>query len=567
MNLTNKILTSLFVFITINFKIIIAGRLLVIFSIPFPDNQITFRPLIENLLDKGHSITLVTTNPEVFLNNKTDVSASYFENNNNNNLEIIDLSFTHNLEILNQLKTSHQQNDLNGSDMIRDAFQILRIIAEKQLKSLEVEQFIGNNTIIKQTTRTSNLNNLNNNNNIKYDAVLIDWSGASLMNGFAYKFNAPLIGITPAGAYMTLHEAMGNPNHPVLYPSVFMPFSENLSLYQRIVSTLFSYKYRNIYFYEELPVQNQIAKEVFGSEIPDLWELQVNADLLLINSYQLLSNIRPVGPTTIYLGGIHAQNSKQKISNELEEFILKSDNDIAYINLGEPITMVFLNTNRIQKLLSTLEISHFNVIWNLNGHLVTNFNSTENIYMDGFMSQEDVLAYPKVKLFITIGGQRDIEDAIHHQVPCLGLTFSSTIDHYLLQIEKHGAGSISYFDQDTTTELLAKIEEFAIKDRFSSNIKKLHNLINDQPLSSVERAVWYIEYVMRNGGTKYQKTTWRNISWFNFLLIYVVLAIIVTIITFVGVLVKVFIECRKYSKSLPVEKITKRTLLAKEKLY
>lgn len=38
--------------------------------------------------------------------------------------------------------------------------------------------------------------------------------------------------------------------------------------------------------------------------------------------------------------------------------------------------------------------------------------------------------------------------------------------------------------------------------RFKLNMNRLQNLIMDQPISnSVERATWWIEYVIRNNGT------------------------------------------------------------------
>ena len=49
-------------------------------------------------------------------------------------------------------------------------------------------------------------------------------------------------------------------------------------------------------------------------------------------------------------------------------------------------------------------------------------------------------------VFITDGGQHNIEDAIHHRVPVLGISYSTTLEHYLRQIEKHEAGLISFID-------------------------------------------------------------------------------------------------------------------------
>lgn len=68
-------------------------------------------------------------------------------------------------------------------------------------------------------------------------------------------------------------------------------------------------------------------------------------------------------------------------------------------------------------------------------------------------------AHPKVILHITDGGQRNIEDSIHHVVPILGISYSSSLDHYLYQIEKYDCGINSYIDFDNQQEIEDKLSE------------------------------------------------------------------------------------------------------------
>lgn len=187
------------------------AKILTIFPIPFKEHQAVYRPLIENLLKQGHEITLLTTNP-------------YFTTEYEyQNITEIDLSFVYNLDVLNELN----DGDLEGSEMLKTVFNVMRKISEAELKSPKVQKL------------------LNNVEESEYDLVLVEWSGsASLMNIFAHQFNTPLIAITNGDAFPNVHEAFGNPNHPISYPSVFLPFSENLNLLQRISSVLFTIWYR-----------------------------------------------------------------------------------------------------------------------------------------------------------------------------------------------------------------------------------------------------------------------------------------------------------------------------------
>lgn len=188
-----------------------AAKILVILPIPFKEHQSVYQPLIENLHKHEHEITVMTTNP--IFGSRGSLT---FEN-----VTEIDLSFVYNLNILDEFKDV----DLEGSEMLKTIFNVMRKIYEAELKSPKVKELL-----------TSEQN---------FDLVLVDWSGSSsLMNIFAHRFNAPLVAITNGEAFPNVHEAFGNPNHPVTYPSVFLPFTENLDLLQRVSSVLFTIWYR-----------------------------------------------------------------------------------------------------------------------------------------------------------------------------------------------------------------------------------------------------------------------------------------------------------------------------------
>jgi glucuronosyltransferase len=62
-------------------------------------------------------------------------------------------------------------------------------------------------------------------------------------------------------------------------------------------------------------------------------------------------------------------------------------------------------------------------------------------------------------LHITDGGQRNVEDSIHHAVPVLGVSYSSSLDHYLYQIEKFDCGVMSLIDFDSSADIEDKLVE------------------------------------------------------------------------------------------------------------
>jgi glucuronosyltransferase len=185
-----------------------SAKILTVLPIPFSEHQKVYRPLLESLHRNGHQLTILTTDP--------------LFSNAHQNITEIDLSFVYSLDTLNQLKDM----DLEGSDTLRTVFNAMRQLFEAELKSSKVKELLSDKSQ-------------------HFDLVIVDWSGSSsLMNIFAHHFNAPLVALTNGEPFVNAHEALGNPAHPVSYPSVFLPFNENLSLIQRILSVFSTISYR-----------------------------------------------------------------------------------------------------------------------------------------------------------------------------------------------------------------------------------------------------------------------------------------------------------------------------------
>lgn len=164
--------------------------------------------------------------------------------------------------------------------------------------------------------------------------------------------------------------------------------SLSISSYRRLsikipYQFLCSYFSRFYYYSEEIPLQNEIIKNVLGDvRAPDMWDIESNADLLLINSYEVLSNIRPTVPTTVYLGGIHQKIERNSLSPSIAHFLDNSEN-VVYVNLNNAVHPL-----RFRKLLAVLENANVDIIWNSQEEFL---NTTARIYQGTDLDQESIL--------------------------------------------------------------------------------------------------------------------------------------------------------------------------------
>jgi UDP-glucoronosyl and UDP-glucosyl transferase len=150
--------------------------------------------------------------------------------------------------------------------------------------------------------------------------------------------------------------------------------------------------HRFYYYTEEIPLQNEIIKNVLNDKnAPDMWEIESSADLLLINSYEVLNNIRPSVPTTVYLGGIHQKLEKSPLSPSLAQFLDDSEH-VVYVNLNSAVQQ---DPIRFGKLMSALERLNVDIVWSLDDDYV---NSSARLFQ-GFNIDQDSILGELIKSF------------------------------------------------------------------------------------------------------------------------------------------------------------------------
>ena len=78
--------------------------------------------------------------------------------------------------------------------------------------------------------------------------------------------------------------------------------------------------------------------------------------------------------------------------------------------------------------------------------------------------------------------------------------------------------------------------------RYKTNIENLAKLVEDVPMTSREKAVWWIEYVIRNRGAKHFHYEQKDIPFYQYHY-YDVIAFIVAVIVLIIFLTVIFLRC------------------------
>ncbi|CAH0713973.1 unnamed protein product, partial [Brenthis ino] len=444
-----------------------SAKILGVFPMPSISHQVVFRKLTQELAKRGHELTVITTDP-VYL--KGEAPVNYQE------IDVRNVSYSK-LQKFFQANYKVDQN-LPSFSELREGSLLLPSLFEAQLETTEIKELL---------TKDKDSFNLILIEAVMHPAV-----------AFSHKFNAPTILISSMGAFFNNHDILGSLTHPFLYPSFIHRRIYNLSIYEKIINLYYDLIYKYAVYSNE-NYENKMLQKHFGSDIPPLSELYENIHMLFINLNPIWADNQPVPPSVVYMGGIH-QLPEKELPENLKTYLDSAERDVIYLSFGTNILPQMMPSDKVDIMVKVLSSLPYNVLWKWNDEEL--HGKSDNINISKWYPQSDLLRHPKVKLFITQAGLQSTDEAISAGVPLVAVPMLGDQWYNAEKYVRHGIGTkvdIKYLTED---EFRSAIETVIKDKRYRENIMELRKLIRDQPESSLDRALWWSEYVIRNKGAK-----------------------------------------------------------------
>lgn len=303
-----------------------------------------------------------------------------------------------------------------------------------------------------------------NRNDQHFDVIIVEVAHNAAVIGLGYHFSAPVIGYTPMGATMWNMDMVGTPAPLSFVPHQVMAFSDRMTFQQRLDNTLIT-AYDMYKFHHHMKKQNEIYQTVFPyANKPTIEELQRSVSQVLVNQHFSIAHPQPYMTNMVEVGGIHMNwNAPKPLPQEIQQFIEDAPNGVIYFSMGSIIKTANLPTEKRDEILRALGKLKQRVLWkweepDLQG-------KSDNVMISNWFPQEDVLAHPNVKLFITHGGLLSIMEAVYHAVPIIGIPVFG--DHFINMRRAHSAGYGLTIDLESLTEstLLWSVENILSNDK------------------------------------------------------------------------------------------------------
>ena len=418
--------------------------------------------------------------------------------------------------------------------------------------------------------------------NLQVDSLIL--TGTFPYNGIylGHVYKCPIILFSNIGFGMHMTNLVGNPENPSYQNEIGLPFIEPYSFKLRLVNTLVYYMTE--YDTGENRFMLPLLKERAGMSYQDVQNVYSNVSLVLQASHIVTHNAQPLTPNVINVGGIHCTPAKP-LPDDLRQFMDKHTNGVVYVSFGSTVKPNDMSLKRKQAFIEAFKKLKYQVLWKWNEDHIPDLPS--NVKLTKWTPQQDLLAHPNLKVFVTHGGLLSLQEAIYHKTPLVGVPLGNdqvanilqhifcSATHFALHIsrlinipctflgndqvpnilraEQKGYAVMLDWSNFTADGLYNAIDKAINDPRVTENMKIMNAIFLDQRESPVERAVYWVGYVMRHNGAHFLKPMSMHLTWYEYHHVDFILLILLVLTVLIFVIVKLFFCCCKRLRKIGVK--------------
>ncbi|XP_061752402.1 UDP-glucuronosyltransferase 2B19-like [Nerophis ophidion] len=378
----------------------------------------------------------------------------------------------------------------------------------------------------------------------KYDVVLTDpvFGGGILL---AHRLGLPLV--------LNVRWALLTEGHQIIAPSPlsYVPvqgalLTDKMTFFQRIKNMMYYFVSWFKVWYVADSNYRPFVHRYFGPDVHYM-ELFQAADIWLMRNDFTFEFPRPTMPNVVYMSGFQCKPS-EPLPRELEDFVQSSgEHGVIVMSLGTLVADLPEDiTDGIAAAFARLPQK---VVWRHQGkHPSTLGNNT--LLLD-WLPQNDLLGHSKTKVFVAHGGTNGLQEAIYHGVPLVGLPLMFDQQDNFFRMQVRGVAKVMDIATVNEGNFLAALKAVLYEPSYRQNMTKLSALHRDQPIKPLDRAMFWIEFVMRHKGAAHLRTESYKMSTVQYYCIDVLAFLLALVLTVVAVCVSLlkFLWRRLLSRS------------------
>lgn len=184
------------------------------------------------------------------------------------------------------------------------------------------------------------------------------------------------------------------------------------------------------------------------------------------------------------------------------------------------------------------------IVWKFETELP---NKPDNVIVGKWLPQNDILAHPSVKVFVSHCGKGGVTEAKYHGVPVLGIPlFAEQSGNVGVLVSEGWAIKIPFGDLNETI-FSDSLDEIISNSKYYQRAQQLSKLYRDRPEHPLDKAAFWIEYVLRHNGARHMQSSAVHLNTFQYYMIDVLAFIFVV---FVAVFKIAAVVCKQLKRGI-----------------
>ncbi|XP_049435549.1 UDP-glucuronosyltransferase 2A2-like [Epinephelus fuscoguttatus] len=465
------------------------GKVLVF---PFDGSHwINMKVLVEELHSKGHKITVVRTSDSWYIQPESPFYKSI----------TVELPAGFDEGRMESFATRMMNLRRTGASLwtlISLEYEMVEMFYQMQALVVQMVGGMFENTKLMQSFRDA-----------KYDVVLTDpAAGAGVL--LAHRLGLPIVLNVRWSVQGEAHHAIA-PSPLSYVPIALSELTDKMTFPERV---------KNVFCYFFLCLQvwyiadqnyKPFVHRYFGKDVHYM-ELFQAADIWLMRNDFTFEFPRPTMPNIVYMSGFQCKPSKP-LSKELEDFVQSSgEHGVIVMTLGTLVAK--LPDDIADEIAAAFAQLPQKVLWRNKGKKPSTLGN--NTLILDWLPQTDLLGHPKTRVFVTHGGTNGIQEAVYHGVPLVGLPLMFDQHDNFFKMKVRGVAKVLDIATVNRDNFLEALKEVLYDPTYREKVKALSNLQRDQPMEPLDRAMFWIEFVMRHKGATHLRTESYKMSWIQY---------------------------------------------------
>ena len=181
------------------------------------------------------------------------------------------------------------------------------------------------------------------------------------------------------------------------------------------------------------------------------------------------------------------------------------------------------------------------------------------IILGPWLPQQEILAHANTRAFISQGGHISTMESVYYGKPMVVMPFFNEHKSNAARSVEQGFAHLLDYSNISEASIREALEAVMNQTSYKQNAVKLSKLFRDNPIDPLEKAINYIEHVIKTDGAAHLRTAATQLSFFRLHLVDVYLTIL-AVLALIALIPFYFVRAvLRWTHRLPNSKDLKKT--------